>query len=78
LKEKNFLIAAADIRGDSEWKTAGREKIVLALGNEGKGLSEKIVPLADVVFTIPYDMKKAESLNVAAAGAICMYLIRKG
>jgi TrmH family RNA methyltransferase len=78
LKGKNFLIAAADIRGDSEWETAGREKILLALGNEGKGLSEKIIGLADAVFTIPYNRKQAESLNVAAAGAICMYLIQKG
>jgi len=78
LKEKGFSIAAADIRGDTGWHTAGREKIVLALGSEGKGLSEKTVSLADVVFSIPYNRKQAESLNVATAGAICMYLIQKG
>jgi tRNA G18 (ribose-2'-O)-methylase SpoU len=47
------------------------------LGNEGKGLSGKILDLADTVFKIPFNTKSAESLNVAAAGAICMYLINK-
>ena len=49
------------------------EKLLLALGNEAAGLSEDILRLADFKLKIPIK-NKAESLNVAACGAICMYL----
>jgi TrmH family RNA methyltransferase len=76
LKQEGFLVAAADIRGESENRLAGEQKIVLALGNEGKGLSNDLMVIADAVIRIPYNHKRAESLNVAAAGAVCMYIIQ--
>jgi len=52
----------ADLRGD----------IVLLLGGEGPGLGEAVAAVADQRVTIPMP-GRAESLNVAVAGAIAMY-----
>jgi TrmH family RNA methyltransferase len=48
----------------------------LMLGSEGKGLSENLLALADKRIRIPMNDRKAESLNVAVAGAIMMYCAR--
>jgi tRNA G18 (ribose-2'-O)-methylase SpoU len=44
------------------------------LGNEAAGLSETLLDMADYRLRIITVWEKAESLNVAACGAICMYL----
>jgi len=44
----------------------------LALGNEGSGLSQELQAEADVVAGIPMP-GDAESLNVAAAAAVCLF-----
>jgi len=50
------------------------EKIALIIGNEGNGIAEEILALADRVLTLP--MKgKAESLNAAIAAGILMYQV---
>ena len=41
------------------------------MGNEGAGLSESLLAQADVPLTIP--MVVGESLNVAAATAVCVF-----
>ncbi|MBV1775827.1 RNA methyltransferase [Burkholderiaceae bacterium DAT-1] len=46
--------------------------LVLVLGNEGQGVSMAVRECADVVLKIPM-APGIESLNVGAAGAICMY-----
>lgn len=75
LKEKGYTIAAADLKG-----TAGPEvlkdrgRLLLALGNEAAGLSRALTEMADYHVQIPLAREKAESLNVAACGAILMYL----
>lgn len=49
-----------------------REGIALVIGNEGNGISDELLALADVRVTLP--MKGGiESLNAAAAAAILMY-----
>ena len=49
-----------------------REGIALVIGNEGNGISDELLSLADVRVTLP--MKGGiESLNAAAAAAILMY-----
>ena len=75
LKNDGFSLVAADMKGSSEAINSPREKIILALGNEGKGLSKKTLDLADTIFTIPINTSSVESLNVAVAGAIGMYLL---
>jgi TrmH family RNA methyltransferase len=75
LKESGFVLAAADVNGtDGPALLSGRDKLVLALGNEAAGLSGEIMSLADCRIVIPTDRDKAESLNVAVCGAILMFL----
>ena len=75
LKRDGYKIVAADVRGNDEPAyLAQQEKLVLALGNEAAGLSKELLAIADYRVRIPTAPEKAESLNVAACGAILMYL----
>ncbi len=75
LKGKDYKIVAADVRGsDKPNILTQQEKLVLALGNEAAGLSKELLEIADYRVRIPILPEKAESLNVAACGAILMYL----
>jgi TrmH family RNA methyltransferase len=47
-------------------------RVALMLGNEGAGLSAKLLAAADRVVSIPM-AGKAESLNIAAAAAVCLF-----
>ena len=49
-----------------------RGKLAFAAGNEGAGLSESLLALSSQTFTIPMP-GKVESLNVAAAAAVCLF-----
>jgi len=46
--------------------------VALMFGNEGSGLSASLLEAADCVVSIPMP-GKAESLNVAAAAAVCLF-----
>jgi TrmH family RNA methyltransferase len=75
LQHDGYKLIAADPRGNEEPSIISRqEKLVLALGNEAAGLSNKILETADYRVRITTTPEKAESLNVAACGAILMYL----
>lgn len=75
LKEKEFTLVAADLNGDTTPEILNEPKdMVLALGNEAAGISSRLLDIADYRVRIPVEQEKAESLNVAACGAILMYL----
>jgi TrmH family RNA methyltransferase len=75
LKKENYKLITADLQGDAGPEVLhDKPKILLALGNEAAGLSEPLLKMADYRLQIPVDKNKAESLNVAACGAILMYL----
>jgi TrmH family RNA methyltransferase len=75
LKRDDYKIIAAEVKGtDNPSMLAKQEKLVLALGNEAVGLSKELLDIADYHVQIPTPPEKAESLNVAACGAILMYL----
>ncbi len=75
LKHDGFKIIAADVRGNDEPTILSQQgKLVLALGNEAAGLSQELLTMANYRVRIPTAPEKAESLNVAACGAILMYL----
>ena len=77
LKHDGYLLVAADLEGNEDPSLLqGKKKLLLALGNEASGLSATVLQAADSRIKIPIDRAKAESLNVAACGAICMYLSR--
>ena len=48
------------------------EPLALIIGNEGSGLSQETLALANAIATIPMP-GKIESLNAAAAAAICLF-----
>lgn len=74
LSQKQKLeILTGDILGERP-ETVQRNQIVLILGNEGQGLSEESKKLGKPI-AIPMP-GKMESLNVAVAGGILMYLLK--
>jgi TrmH family RNA methyltransferase len=49
-----------------------KEKVIIAVGNEGNGISSEVYEISDLKIKIPMP-GGAESLNVAVAAAIMMY-----
>jgi TrmH family RNA methyltransferase len=75
LKEKQYPLIATDLRGQANPSILSRmDKILLALGNEAAGLSQRLLETADYRVRIPLATDKAESLNVAVSGGIFLYL----
>ena len=74
LKEKGVQVAVTALHRDSKDYSVlqGATDVAIVVGNEGQGVSEDVIDLADVVVTIPM-FGKAESLNVAIASALLMY-----
>ncbi|MFC1846924.1 TrmH family RNA methyltransferase [Chloroflexota bacterium] len=78
LKINGYSIIAADLDGTADPSVLQkRPKLLLALGNEAAGLSQQVLEAADYRIKIPIMDEKVESLNVAACGAILMYLSRQ-
>lgn len=53
------------------YRPAAAERLVVAVGSEGYGLSGESMQLADVLLRIPID-PRADSLNVVVAAAIVL------
>jgi tRNA G18 (ribose-2'-O)-methylase SpoU len=70
---KQFQLVAADTTGKAPNYSVISPPLILAMGNEGNGLSERFRSMASHFISIPVIKDGAESLNVAAAGAICIY-----
>lgn len=67
------IIAATPGRGAVDiTKTKLSGNICFVFGNEDKGVSSDILRIADVKVRIPIS-KDIDSLNVASAGAVCLY-----
>jgi TrmH family RNA methyltransferase len=77
LKTRGYSLIAADLRGD-DFRDVPQHAApnILALGNEGAGLSEDIINMSDYKVRIPISPPAAESLNVAVAGGILMFAWR--
>jgi TrmH family RNA methyltransferase len=72
---EGFTLAAADLGGTEAPSVLSRRgKLILALGNEASGMSAMLLKLATIRVKVPIARDKIDSLNVAACGAICMYL----
>ena len=74
LRKDGYVLVAAELDGAEGTSVLNQARLVLALGNEGAGLSGELLEMADFRLRIPTAREKAESLNVAACGAILMYL----
>jgi len=74
LRDRGYFLVAADLDGREDTSVLRQqERLLLALGNEASGLSQELLALADYRLRLPTVREKAESLNVAACGAILMY-----
>jgi len=75
LRSGGYFLIATELNGTEEPTVISRQsKLILALGSEATGLSKEILDVSDYRLRIPITRENAESLNVAACGAICMYL----
>lgn len=76
LKARNVVLMAA-VAGDSSDAVESRDAdfagaAAILIGNEGSGLSEELLEMADVKVTIPCP-GRVESLNAAVAGSLLLY-----
>ena len=75
LKHSGYSLVATDLGGVEDPSVLQcQNKLLLALGNEASGLSNSVLNASNHRLRIPTIRGKTESLNVAACGAICMYL----
>lgn len=73
LKENGFKLIVSSLDTDKNFYDLNLQgKIIITLGNEGNGVSNEILNLADTKVKIPMP-GNAESLNVSIAGAIMMF-----
>ena len=77
LKENNYHIYSTNVTFGKELKTIEKnQKFAIIMGNEGKGVSQSLLDLADDYLYIPMN-KECESLNVAVATSIILYEISR-
>ncbi|HET8927153.1 MAG TPA: RNA methyltransferase [Microbacterium sp.] len=80
LHDAGFTIAALALAPDAvpldAFATHRPDRVALALGAEGDGLSRRALEAADVVVTIPM-ARGVDSLNVAAAGAVALWALSR-
>ena len=75
LSTHGIALWAADAGGESPRGVAPPDRLALALGNEGSGLSEFVTGLASRVVAIPI-AGGIESLNVAVSAGILLHELR--
>ena len=76
LKKRGYFVLAADLNGKKDTSVFEKRRLLLlVLGNEAAGLSKEMLAASDYQLRLPIVREKAESLNVAACGAIFMYLV---
>lgn len=72
LKKENFFTYAADMEGKNYNEVDFSGKKCLIIGNEGNGISDKVLKNSDEIISIP--MKgKINSLNASVAAAILIF-----
>lgn len=70
-------VIAADMNGKSVFEIEEPKEAILVIGNEGRGISDRVISHAKEVISIPR-LGKAESLNAAiATGIIVSHLTSK-
>lgn len=73
LKNDGFNLVVTSLDTDKDFFEEDlRGKVILTVGNEGNGVSEEVLALADTKVKIPMP-GNAESLNVAIATSVIMY-----
>ena len=68
---KNIVVLGAALNGTNVYEVAKLKEAILLIGNEGKGISNDLLPFINKKITIP-KKGKAESLNAAMATGILL------
>ena len=72
---ENVPIICADMKGEDIFSFTPPEKYCLCIGNEGGGISERVLKSAAHTVKIPMS-KTCESLNAAVSAGIAMYTLK--
>lgn len=72
LKDKGFFVYSADMDGTNYRDVDYADKVLLIIGNEGKGISKIISDNSDEIISIPM-RGVVNSLNASVAAAILIY-----
>ncbi len=70
-KNQGYRLVTTDVKAGVQINPLKKEKVILILGNETRGVRPEISGLANDKVNIP--IKHIDSLNVAIAGSILMY-----
>jgi len=70
-----YPIVVADMNGKNVFKSDIQGEFCLVIGNEGRGVSDKLKARADVTVSIPMQ-NGMESLNAAVSAGILMYNLK--
>lgn len=81
LRDRGFVVAALALREEAltldELVERADDRLALALGAEGDGLSAGVLETAQLIVRIPM-LGGVDSLNVAAASAVALWALRSG
>lgn len=73
LKKEGYKLVVSSLQGKNNFFEENLQgKVMIAVGNEGNGVSDKVYDIADIKVKIPMP-GEAESLNVAVATSIMVY-----
>lgn len=73
LKENNFKLIVSSLENSTSFYNIDMtQDLIIAIGNEGSGISEEIYSLGDIKVKIPMP-GNAESLNAAVAASIMLF-----
>ncbi|MGL4451444.1 MAG: TrmH family RNA methyltransferase [Sarcina sp.] len=73
LKNKGFRLVVSSLQGKNDFFNEDLSgKTIIAVGNEGNGVSDEIYEISDIKVKIPMP-GNAESLNVAVATSVMLY-----
>jgi TrmH family RNA methyltransferase len=75
LSVMNLPIIVADMNGENVFTTKIDKEFCLVIGNEGRGVSEKLKSIADITVSIPME-NGMESLNASVSAGILMYNLK--
>ncbi|WP_327291129.1 TrmH family RNA methyltransferase [Salimicrobium flavidum] len=77
LKSSGFAVWGTALEGAKDYtELESPDKVALLVGNEGNGVREELLATADELVKIPM-YGEAESLNVAVAAGILMYVLNQ-
>ena len=73
LKDEGYKLVVSSLQGKNNFFEENLQgKVMIAVGNEGNGVSNEVYDIADIKVKIPMP-GEAESLNVAVATSIMIY-----